>query len=247
MKKFPAILIILVVVQNARAQDISFGVTLGTHAFYKAKLDTPYYFSSNSFLGYYSGDDNKPVINKIAVLNSFSIGSVITASVKRWSFTLEPQYFFQRTVLRFKYPINVERVFGRKAFRMPLYFSYKMYKKENSTYWMFGLIIHKENNYDFQNPGREVYLDNQPFGTVAVDYGDNHFYRVLYTEKAYFSYTFGLGKVTRKGFNYALKVHKRLNTKSRGISANIFNIEFSVIIPVVSISDFTNKHFIYVD
>jgi len=238
---------LLLLCQVGRAQDVDFGINVGTHLLYRVKYAESFYFPSNSYQGYYSGDPSSPLINKFGAVNSLSLGSTATGTYKRWGFTLEPQYFFQRAVFRFDYPVQVERVVGRKAFRMPFYFSYKLVKKKHGPYFLLGLIFHKENNFDFQSPGPDVYLNGQAISTVAVDFGDNHFYRVIYTEKAYFSYTFGLGLTTRKGYGFSIRAHKRLNTTSRGISADIFNTEFSVNFPILSISEITNKHFIYVD
>ncbi|MCG8575407.1 MAG: hypothetical protein MI810_11015 [Flavobacteriales bacterium] len=229
------------------AQEVKFGITTGTHLFYRISLKDAFYFPENSFTGYQESSAGTGVINKNSMANSFFLGSTINGSYKRWTATLEPQYFYQRTTLRFTKPISVNRVFGKKAFRLPVYISYKLWKKENSTYLFGGLIFHKETNYDFQSPGTEVYFNGVEFGQNSIDYGDNHFYRALYTEKGYWSYTFGIGKITRRGVNYGVRFHRRLNLESRGIMADIFNVEFMINLNVVSTKDFTKKHFLYVD
>ena len=231
-----------------KAQDIEFGINSGTHLMYFVKYDSSYFYPSNSYQGYYSGAANKPLIRKVSSLNSFHLGATINGTHKRFGFTLEPQFFFQRLSFKFDHPVQVRRVIGRKAFRMPMFLRYNLVPKKHGPFFMLGLIFHKENNFDFQSPGPDVYLNAQPLSTVAVDFGDNHFYRVMYTEKAYFSYVFGLGVTTRKGVAFSVRTHRRLiNSVNRGISANIWNTEFSVNFPIVAISEITNKHFIYVD
>jgi hypothetical protein len=247
MKRVIVISMVVLGANTAKSQDIDFGINTATNLFYRANVDNPYFFPANSYHSYYSGSPNKDVINKNGFLNSISLGSTISASYNRWAFTIEPQYFYQRLILRFDYPIQVNRILGRRAFRMPLFFKFNLQKKAHGPFAMFGLIAHKENNFDFQSPGKEVYLDAQPLSNVAVDFGDNHFYDIMYNEKLYFSYLLGLGVKTRRGIDYSIRYHKRLNTANRGIQANITNIEFTINFPVVSVSDFTKKHFIYAD
>ena len=247
MKKQFAILILILSTSGTWAQEVRFGFTTGTHLLYKIKYNEAYYHPENAYVTYHESQQGRGVINKFSAFNSFLFGSAINASYKRFTLNAEPQYFFQRTILRFDDPISTERVVGKKAFRIPLYGTYKFWKKENSMYFLAGFIFHKEANYDFQNPGGDVYFDGNQYLQNTLNTGDNHFYKLLYNEKAYWSYTFGLGKITKKGINYAVRFHQRLNTKSRGIMADVWNVEFTINYLIISTRDFTKKHFLYFD
>lgn len=231
----------------ALSQEIKIGFTTGTHLLYKMRYKEATYLPSNGYHTYIENNQGSGVVNKTTLFNSFSFGPVISASRKRITANIEPQYFYQRTVLRFYNPYETERLIGKKAFRVPIYFTWKFFKKENSLFFLNGLIFHKESVIDIQNPGTNVYIAGEAYENQPLNLGDNHFYSILYNEKSYWSLMLGLGKTTKKGLNFALRVHSRLNTQSRGIKANILNLEFTVNYHILSTKDITNKHFLYVE
>jgi len=229
------------------AQELKFGFTMGTHLLYRAKLIQDSFIPTNSFYVYQKSPDKAGVIDKYSVFNSVSLGGAVCASYKRLTANLEPQFFYQRTIFTFTEPLETQRVIGKKALRIPLYGTYKFWKKENSMYGLAGLIFHVETNYDLQNPGGEVYFVGKQYTQTTINFGDNHFYNVLYDEKPYWSYMVGLGKITKRGINYSVRFHRRLNTEARGIEGKIWNLEFNIGYLLISTKDFTKKHYLYFD
>ncbi len=247
MKRLISISTIFLFSASAAGQELKFGFNVGTHLVYRTKFDQPIFIPENSYYIYQEKSAGAGVINKTSVFNSLSVGGLVTASYKRFTLNIEPQYFFQRTIYKFKEPTETERVIGKKALRIPIYGTYKFWKKENSTYLIAGLIFHSEANYDLQNPGGEVYFVGKPYAQSTINFGDNHFYNVLYDDKPYWSSMLGIGKVTRRGLNYSLRFHRRLNTEKRGIEGRIWNLELNIGYLFLSTRDFTKKHYLYFD
>lgn len=246
MKRLTGILSLMCLLSFiGRAQEVRLGVAGGTNMYENTKLDTLSFSPLNSYYTYLEEESGAGLINKHSAFNSIHFGAVLNFSYKRFGFNIEPQFFYSRKVYRFKEPYELSRVIGQKAFRMPTYFTYKFFKKENSSYAIVGLNFIKASYWDFQNPGAGYYLGDQQLYEESADFGDDHFNGVLYDEKGYKTAVLGLGKQFKK-MNASLRYMLPLGMKDR-VLAESYKVELTLSWMFLSTADFTKKHFLYIE
>lgn len=229
-----------------KAQDVQMGFLVGTNLFQNTKYDTSTFSPINSYHTYIEKNEGEGLINKNIVFNSLNSGMIFNFGYKKFTFNIEPQYYYQRTTFRFENPYRTERVIGRRAFRLPVYSTFKFFKNENSIYGIAGFVFNYEKTWDFQAPGAGYYLSSDSLFQGAIDFGDNHFEGVLYDDHVYWNYMVGFGKKINR-FNMSIRYLNQLNITKHHIDAKIWQIELSVGILLLSSNDFTKKHFLYVD
>ena len=246
MKKMLNIACFLSVVNISLAQEVRLGLNLGTTPIRRVVLDTAIYSPTNSYYTYIEEGEGLGLIDDVKLFNSVNAGVILNLSYRRWSFNMEPQYFFQRSVYRFKEPIELKRVIGAKGFRMPFYFQFKFFKKENSSYFIFGWNITKANYWDFQHPTDGFYFSNQQAYEGSLDFGDDHFVNILYDSKSYVSGIIGLGKQFKK-LNSSLRIQAPIGKINERLPAQSWRLEWTFSWFFLSTKDFTNKHPLYID
>ena len=229
------------------AQEVRFGIVGGTAPVKKVELDIPFLLPSNSYYAYVEENPGSGLVNDWKVFSSVHLGAIINFSYRRFSLNAEPQFYIERSRYRFPYYyVDMERIIGAKAFRMPLYFTYKFFKKEKSSYLLFGLNIIKETNWDIQFPGDGYYLNGKPLHHEAENFGDDHFQNVLYDGKTYLNLNVGLGKQF-KNINSSLRFQMPIGKVNDRLPVRTFKVEWTVSWLFLSTKDFTKKHPLYVD
>ncbi len=226
------------------AQQVNVGFVVGPNFIQQMKWEQAYFAPENSYHTYFESNQGKGLVNKISVLNGGHIGAILFADYKRFGFGLEPQYHYQRTYLSFQRPYRVERIIGKKSFRMPTYFTYRLFKNPESAFLILGLNLVKETNWDIQNPGFDYYLNNANIYEDQVEVGPDHFDGLLYDNSVYWNYMIGLGKKSGK-WNTSIRFQSNLNITDHDIEAEIWQVEVSINFLFLSSKDFTEKHFLY--
>lgn len=245
LRSYISVLIVLVAFCS-EGQDFSLGGTFGLNGFQKLSLNTSIYSPDTTYHTYLEPTAGAGLIDKNSYVNGFHLGAAVKFHYKRFSVFWEPQFYYQRTVVKFEQPLLIERVFAKKGFRMPLYFTYKFFKKENSMFSVIGLTYNKERNWDYQNPGVGYYLGDEVLYNNNIDLGNGHFYDVLYNEQGYWHLTAGLGRKIGR-FNTSLRYHKPLGMDKRGLSGNTWMIELSLNFFFLNTKEITQKHYLYVE
>jgi hypothetical protein len=228
------------------SQEIRFGGVYGINTLQRTVLDTSIYSPANSYYTYIESNTGAGLIDKVGVLNAFHLGTILSVSYRRFTFNIEPQFYYQRSTVKFEKPYETERVFGKKAFRMPTYLTYKFFKKEKSIYFLLGVNPNFEKNWDFQNPKLSYYIGDGSLYQNGVDFGDDHFKGILYDDKPYANFVVGLGRIFGK-LNTSLRFQRPFKNTSRQLTVNSWQLELSFNILFLSTKDFTKKHFLYVD
>jgi hypothetical protein len=247
MKRFyPYLLMLCLFSAGAYGQKVSVGFTLGPNFVQQMKWDASYCAPENSYHTYIESDEGEGLVNKISIINGGHLGGVIYADYKRFGFGLEPQYHYQRSYIGFERPYRVDRVFGKKSFRLPTYFTYRLFKKPESVYAIVGFSLVKETNWDLQDPGFDHTLSNGPIYQNQTEVGPDHFAGILYDDAAYWNYMVGFGKRANK-WTTSIRFQSNLNVTKHSVEANIWQIEMSFNFFFLSTKDFTEKHFLYED
>ena len=240
------------------AQELRFGLVTGMNIYQNTKLNLATLSPPDSYYTYTETNPGDGLIDKHSVFNAFHIGGAFKFSYRKFSLNMEPQYYYQRTTINFEKPYGIRRLFGKKAFRMPIYLTYKFFKKENSLYLLGGLSFNKERNWDIQDPGINYYLGGDEIYEYSVDgdwgispsqyanFGNDHFAQVLYDDLPYWNYMFGLGRTFGR-YNASVRFQSRFNITDHQQLAEIGTIEFSLTFLFLSTKDLTEKHFLYVD
>lgn len=231
---------------SANAQDLQMGFLLGTNVYQKTIYEESIFSPESSYHTYIEEYKDEGIIDKDIVFNGINTGAIFNFGYKKFTFNLEPQYYYQRTTFNFEKPYPTQRVIGRRAFRLPVYATYKFFKNENSIYGIAGFVFNVEKTWDFQAPGIGYYLGTDALHEEGIDFGDNHFDGILYDDHAYWNYMVGFGKKINR-FNMSVRYLNQLNITKHDIDAKIWQIELSVNILLLSSNDFTKKHFLYVD
>ena len=246
MKKLIQIACFISLANTSIAQEVRLGLNLGTTPLKRVLVDTAIYSPANSYYTYIESSEGAGLIDSYKVFNSVNIGAILNFSYRRWSFNLEPHYFYERGAYRFKQPVELKRVIGAKGFRMPFYFQYKFFKKENSSYFIFGWNITKANYWDFQHPSEGFYFSNEQAYQGNLDVGDDHFKGILYDDQSYVSGILGLGKQFKK-MNSSLRIQAPIGKVNERLPVQSWRIEWTFSWFFLSTKDFTNKHPLYID
>lgn len=228
----------------AQNQDIKFGVSGSTQIIQTTRFLDSIYQPENSGFTYQEPSEGEGVINRSHVFNSFSLGAQVSYTLKKSTFTIEPQYFMQRSIFRFEKESYSERVVGMRAFRLPLFYSFKLFKKKNSMFLTLGTILTAAKNYDFQHPGSGYLFSDGLIYNGGVDYGDDHFSGILYTNDLYWQHFFGVGK-NLGDFKLSFRFISRSVGSSDRIAAQIGQLEMCLSYTVFGISDLQKKRSIY--
>lgn len=244
--KITILILFFILNKSVNAQDLKLGFLVGTNVYQNTQVDTAIYSPTNSYNTYIENEEGKGIINKHVIFNSINTGLIFNFSFKKFTFNIEPQYYYQRTTFYFEKPYPTERVIGKRAFRLPVYSTYKFFKNKNSIYGLAGLVFNVEKNYDFQAPGVGFYVGPDPLYENEINFGDDHFKGILYDDYNYWNYVVGFGKKINR-FNYSVRYLNQFNITKHSILAKTWQIELSVNILLLSYSDFTKKHFLYVD
>lgn len=237
---------LLVWVGRTGAQELTFGFIGGFNLYQKIQWDKAIHFAPNTYYTYVEDGFGNGLLDKNAVFNGAHAGIFMGAKYKRFTLNAEPQYYYSRTYLSFERPFFVERIIGKKAFRMPVYAAVKFFKSPKSPFLLIGLNPIKEKNWDFQSPGVDAYFGEVPPDLTLFQSGNDHFSGALYDNRFYVNYLVGLGFSTKK-MNYSFRFQKELKFTRHQIEANIWQIEMSVNFAILSSKDFTKKHFLYAD
>ena len=246
MRSYFLILTLFLIASTAKAQEVRLGLNIGCTPVRYVVVDSAQFSPENSYHTYIEKNQGEGIIKSYKAFNAVNIGAIINFSYRRWSFNFEPQYFFERGVYRFEEPIRMKRVIGAKGFRMPVYFQYKFFKKENSSYFIFGWNLTKANYWDFQHPGEGYYFSGEEQNQGNLDFGDDHFENVLYDDKGYASFMIGLGKQFKK-MNSSIRIQTPTKRRNDRLPVRSFRIEWTFSWYFLSTKDFTNKHPLYIE
>ncbi len=236
----------LFVMNFLNAQELKLGVVLGGNMFESIEVDLPYYSPPNAYITFIESESGEGLVSKKSALNAGHIGGIISGYYKKFSVNIEPQFYFKRNVYVFKFPQEVNWIVSEKSFRIPLYFTYKLFKAQKSVYFLGGLSYCKGKNWDLQNPTLGYYFGPDNIYYDKPFYGNDIMNGFMYNNKGYFSFMAGIGKQFGK-FNSSLRFQKQSNTKNDPIAAKKWSIEISINRHLFSSKDITKKHFLYVD
>jgi len=229
----------------ASSQEIKLGFVVGTNLYQKITVEQPSFSPSQSYITFISEDTSR-LIDSDHAFNAFHIGSKISVLYKRFSFNLEPQFLFKRSLLYFDYPSNIDWILIEKGFRLPLYFTYKVFKKSNSIYLISGLSYTKTKHWDFQSPTSAYNFLNEEFANGNPVFGYNLFEDYLYSQKGYWNILLGVGKKLKK-INFALRFQTQFKSDNLAFDTKTIQVEWSVSRQILSSKDITTKHFLYVE
>tara|TARA_B100000508_G_scaffold75230_1_gene58635 strand:- start:107167 stop:107910 length:744 start_codon:yes stop_codon:yes gene_type:complete len=228
----------------AQNQDIKLGVSGSTQVIQNTKFLDAEYQPENASFTYLETSEGAGIINRSHIFNAYSLGFVANYTFKKSTISIEPQYFMQRSVYRFELESYSERTVGMKAFRLPIFYSYKLFRKKNSMFLTVGTVFTAAKNYDFQHPGTEYLFEDGEIYNGGVDHGNDHFRSILYSNDPYWQHFFGIGKNIGD-----LKITFRFMARAKGsaekIAADIGQLELNLSYHIVSLSDFQKKRKIY--
>ena len=234
----------LVLIGYSQNQDIKFGVSLATQLIQNTKFMESEYQPENLDFTYQEVNEGEGVINRSHIFNAYSIGTVIQYTFRKSTLSIEPQYFMQRSVFRFQKESYSERVVGMKAFRLPIFYSYKLFKKKNSMFLTVGTVFSIAKHFDFQHPGTEFLLANGTIYNGGIDYGDNHFNSVLYSNDNYWQNFMGIGK-NIGDFKLTLRFMTRTIKSNEKIAAQIGQLEMNLSYDILGLSELNKKRKVY--
>ena len=223
-------------------QEINIGLNIGTYAFQKHKLEGSVFKPENSNYTYTLEPSKSNVIEEFKVLNSLSFGANLKFTRKKISACLEPQMTLEVNNFRFTEPFETVRVLNKKAFRIPLLFSYQIIKSINSPYILVGAMVSFENNYDYQQPNADFLLGNESLYENDVNFGDNHFHNVFYNNSNSFNYIIGFGQKINK-FNFSGRYINTLTPNK--LIGKKWQIELNLAYYFLSNKDLTRKNYLY--
>ena len=225
-------------------QDLKFGVSGSTQIIQNTQFLDSVYQPENSDFTYQEPVEDEGIINRSHIFNSFSLGTTVSYTLKKSTFSIEHQYFMQRSVFRFEKESYSERVVGMRAFRLPIYYSFRLFKKKNSMFVTLGTIMTAAKNYDFQHPGSGYLFSDGPIYNGGVDHGDGHFKGILYTNEVYWQHYFGVGK-NIGDFKLTFRFISRSVRSNEKIAAQIGQLEMSLSYHIFGLSDLQKKRSIY--
>lgn len=235
---------IFVLTGYSQNQDIKFGVSASAQVLQSTKFMDSIYSPENADFTYKENQAGEGVINRSHIFNGYSLGGVVRYTFRKSTLSLEPQYFMQRSKFIFQQESYSERIVGMKAFRLPIFYSFKLFKKKNSMFLSIGTVFTVAYNYDFQHPGSAYLFSNGTIYNGGVDHGDNHFNSVLYTNENYWQNYLGIGK-NIGDFKLTLRFMSRSTRSNEKIAARIAQIELNISYHIIGISDFKKKRKVY--
>ncbi len=244
MKLFYTILMLVSFLIFGQNQELRVGIAGGFNAFQYTKWEAAVYQPENSYFTYHEQNMGSGLIKKPHVLNGFSFGTIGTFAVKKWTFNIEPQYTLYRSVYVFEKEYYSERVVGCHSLRVPIFLTWRFFRKANSLYFTTGFIGNAVKNKDFQAPGVDYSFAGGELYNGGIDYGDDHFEGVLYNNGGYWDRFIGLGK-TINNLNVAVRLISRTNRSQEKVLAEMLRVELNVSYHILSSSDLTRKRKIY--
>lgn len=229
---------------QAQNQDLKFGLGGGTHVAQFTRYSEPEYQPANADFTYQEKTEGAGVINQTHIFNAFSVGTYASFTRKKSTLTAELQYFMQRSVFPFEKEQYSERLVGMKAFRLPMMYSWRLFKKKNSMFISLGTMMTVAKNYDSQFAGREFLMANGEIYNGGEDFGDNHFESILYSNQLYWQNFFEIGK-NIGDFKLSFRFIRRSKGSRQLIEADINQVEIYLKYHIFAVSDFTKKRSIY--
>lgn len=226
------------------AQEIRMGISYGVNVYQSTKLDLPSLTPENSYHTYLVAPDKNYLLEKNSFVSGYFLGASFNFGWRKFGLNISPQFYFQRTVLRFDYPFEVFRVWGKRALRIPFYFTYKFFKKERSIFLLAGFTVNKETNWDFQSPDPGFYFGPEPIYQNTINTGDGHFENYLYQNNPYVNFSVGIGRNFRR-WNTILRYHTKAGGGNIPVQTSQIELGFNILF--LSSKDFTQKHFLYVE
>ncbi|MDX1651395.1 MAG: hypothetical protein R3277_02810 [Brumimicrobium sp.] len=246
MKNTSAIILFLLfyLSGNAQNQDLRLKVSGAVQILQSTKFLDSVYTPENADFTYYENVEGQGVINRSHIFNGYSLGTMICYNFRKSTLSLEPQYFMRRSVFRFQGESYSERVVGMKAFRLPIFYSYQLFKKNNSMFLSVGTVLTYGKNFDFQHAGAPYLFSDGPIYKGGTDHGDGHFKNILYNEGFYRQNFFGVGKSFGK-VQVSMRFMSRTRLSKLRIRADIAQIELHVSYDLLGLSDLRKKHDVY--
>ncbi len=246
MKGVFKILMVLVLSQTIYGQDFKMGIVVGNNLYQKTQVERPIFIPENSYFTFIEDVEGEGIINTNSLLDAFNIGGLFSLFYKKFSFTIEPQYLYRRYNMYFYKAEPIDWTVVEKGFRLPFYFSYRVFKNVNSVKLNAGLTITRSRSIDFQSPGFGYYFADNPIYDGNNYYGRNLFDGLLYDQKNYYNYIIGITKPIKK-WEYSLRYNGLLKLSDDITEHKSWQIEFSMKRYLFSYQNVTNKHFLYVE
>lgn len=228
----------------AQNRDIKFGVVGATQVIQATKFKQAEYQPPNTDFVYQEETEGAGIIDRAHVFNAYALGFTADLTYKKSTLGVATQYFMQRSVFRFQKEQYSERVVGMRAFRLPMYYRLKLFKKKNSMFLSVGTVFTVAQYYDFQHPGSEYLFSDGEIYNGGQDYGDDHFEGILYSKDPYWQYFFEIGK-NISDVKVSFRFMSRSKKSNELIAAEIGQVELRISYPVFGLSDFLKKRSIY--
>ena len=159
---------------------------------------------------------------------------------------MEPQFYYKKSRIEFETPNNTQWMVAEKGFRLPMYFTYKVFKSQKSVYLMSGLIYTNTQGSDFQYPGFGYFFGDKDIYENNPYFGKDLFKDVLYNDYSYWNLMIGFGKQMKR-VNTSIRFETQLGSSNHPIDAKIWQAEISFRRFIFSSKDVTKKHFLYVE
>lgn len=234
-------------VSTAQNREWRFGGSIGFNIAERTQFSAKEYTPENAFYTYLAEEDEngkKDLINQDNILNAFSIGSITSFSVKKFTFNMELAYRIHRRDFQFTKPYNSSRVVGSRSLRIPLFINYRFFRKANSLFFTTGFILNFSKHYDYQNPGMSFTHSDGAIYDGGIDYGDNHFIGVLYNSGSYTDVFLGLGK-NIKNIDFTFRFATRTPKSQEKILGWSRRLELNLSYFFLNTTDFAKKRKVY--
>jgi hypothetical protein len=244
--RFYILFICVLITIKIEAQEVQFGFVSGMNLYQKIKVERAIYSPIDGYITFLEKEEGKGLVNSNNVFNSVHLGTIFNMSFRKFSFNIEPQYYYKKSRLEFETPNNTQWMLAEKGFRLPMYFTYKVFKGQKSVYLMSGLIYTKTKSTDFQYPGFSYFFGGDEIYEYNPYYGKNLFKDVLYNDYSYWNLMIGFGK-QMKNVNTSIRFETQLGSKNHPIDSKVWQVEVSFRRFIFSSKDVTKKHFLYVE
>lgn len=237
-------LIFISLIGKTQSREFLAGISVSTNVLQRTLFTEDTYQPENSYFTYMAPTEGGSIINTFRSFNSYSVGGLGTYSFKKFTANLEPQFYLQRTKFTFQKSYYSERIVGNHSFRLPIFFTYRFFKKKNSLYLTLGWIFNASQNYDFQHAGNDYLFNGGDIYNGGVDYGDYHFKDILYSNDNFWQGFIGFGK-DLKYFNLSFRMISRTPKSAEYIQAEVWQLEMNLSYHFLSTADFTKKRKIF--
>ena len=224
--------------------DMRFGFTGSTPFLMYTHVPLESYKAPNSYFTYHESSSGSGVINAYKTFNGYSLGGLATITFRKLTFNMAPSFMMQKTTFIFEKEYYSERVVGFHGFRLPTYWTFRLFRKVNSLYISFGRIWNVTKDFDFQHPGRPFLFAGGQIYNGGVDYGDYHFDEILYDEQNFVQRFIGFGK-SIKDVNVGIRFIQRKRKHQEYILATTWQFELNLSYHFLNASDFTKKRKVY--